>query len=122
MKRRPPRATRTDTLCPYTTLFRADRAGAPVAAAAARRDHRHRGTHDRPGGRGLMELVLSLAIGILAASGVWLLLRPRTFQVIIGLTLISYALHLFIFSIRSEHHTSELQTLMRHSYAVYRSQ
>ncbi|CAM5557251.1 hypothetical protein RLIN73S_07490 [Rhodanobacter lindaniclasticus] len=38
-----------------------------------------------------MELVLAAAIGILAASGVWLLLRPRTFQVIIGLTLISYA-------------------------------
>ncbi|MEO7050350.1 MAG: Na+/H+ antiporter subunit C [Rhodanobacter sp.] len=45
-----------------------------------------------------MELVLAAAIGILAASGVWLLLRPRTFQVIIGLTLISYAVNLFIFS------------------------
>ena len=45
-----------------------------------------------------MELVLALAIGILAGSGVWLLLRPRTFQVIIGLTLISYAVNLFIFS------------------------
>ena len=32
-----------------------------------------------------MELVLALAIGVLAGSGVWLLLRPRTFQVIIGL-------------------------------------
>lgn len=46
-----------------------------------------------------MELVLALAIGILAGSGVWLLLRPRTFQVIIGLTLISYAVNLFIFCI-----------------------
>jgi len=45
-----------------------------------------------------MEWVLSLAIGILAGSGVWLLLRPRTFQVIMGLTLISYAVNLFIFS------------------------
>ena len=36
--------------------------------------------------------------GVLAASGVWLILRPRTFQVIIGLTLISYAVNLFIFS------------------------
>ena len=45
-----------------------------------------------------MELVLALAIGVLSASGVWLLLRPRTFQVIIGLTLISYAVNLFIFS------------------------
>lgn len=45
-----------------------------------------------------MELVLALAIGVLAASGVYLVLRPRTFQVIIGLSLISYAVNLFIFS------------------------
>ncbi|GAA3915369.1 Na+/H+ antiporter subunit C [Luteimonas lutimaris] len=46
-----------------------------------------------------MELVLAIAIGVLVASGTWLLLRPRTFQVIIGLTLVSYAVNLFIFSI-----------------------
>jgi len=45
-----------------------------------------------------MEIVLSAAIGILTASGVWLLLRPRTFQVIVGLCLLSYAVNLFIFS------------------------
>jgi multicomponent K+:H+ antiporter subunit C len=45
-----------------------------------------------------MEIVLSAAIGLLAASGTWLLLRPRTFQVIIGLCLLSYAVNLFIFS------------------------
>jgi len=45
-----------------------------------------------------MELVLALAIGVLMASGVWLVLRPRTFQVAIGLSLISYAVNLFIFS------------------------
>lgn len=44
-----------------------------------------------------MELIVSLAIGILAGSGIWLLLRPRTFQVIIGLSLLSYAVNLFIF-------------------------
>jgi multicomponent K+:H+ antiporter subunit C len=43
-------------------------------------------------------LLLALTIGILAASGVWLLLRPRTYQVIIGLSLCSYAVNLFIFS------------------------
>ena len=43
-----------------------------------------------------MEIVLALAIGVLAGSGVWLLLRPRTFQVIVGLSLISYAVNLFI--------------------------
>jgi multicomponent K+:H+ antiporter subunit C len=45
-----------------------------------------------------MELVLAIAIGVLAASGIWLLLRPRTFQVIIGMTLLSYAVNLFIFA------------------------
>ena len=45
-----------------------------------------------------MEIVLAIAIGIVAGSGVYLLLRPRTFQVIMGLTLISYAVNLFIFS------------------------
>jgi multicomponent K+:H+ antiporter subunit C len=43
------------------------------------------------------ELVLSAAIGVLTGSGVWLLLRPRTFQVAIGLSLLSYAVNLFIF-------------------------
>src|SRR3546814_19254087 len=43
MIRRPPRATRTDTLFPYTTLFRSDR----------RRDHHHQ--QRRPGTRTLLE-------------------------------------------------------------------
>jgi multicomponent K+:H+ antiporter subunit C len=43
-----------------------------------------------------MEIVYSLAIGVLTASGVWLLLRPRTFQVLVGLALLSYATNLFI--------------------------
>lgn len=42
------------------------------------------------------ELVVALAIGVLTASGVWLLLRPRTFQVMLGLSLLSYAVNLFI--------------------------
>jgi len=45
-----------------------------------------------------MEVILSIGIGILSGSGVWLLLRPRTFQVILGLSLLSYAVNLFIFS------------------------
>ena len=45
-----------------------------------------------------MEIVLALAIGVLAGSGIWLVLRPRTFQVIMGLSLLSYAVNLFIFS------------------------
>ncbi|ODU08638.1 MAG: Na+/H+ antiporter subunit C [Rubrivivax sp. SCN 71-131] len=48
-----------------------------------------------------MEIVVSLAVGVLAAAGVWLVLRPRTFQVLIGLSLLSYAVNLFIFSVGS---------------------
>ena len=43
-----------------------------------------------------MEAVLALAIGILTTSGLWLLFRPRTFQVVLGLSLLSYAVNLFI--------------------------
>jgi multicomponent K+:H+ antiporter subunit C len=44
----------------------------------------------------MMEFVLAIGIGALAGSGVWLILRPRTFQVIVGLSLLSYAVKLFI--------------------------
>jgi multicomponent K+:H+ antiporter subunit C len=44
-----------------------------------------------------MELIIALGIGVLGGSGVWLMLRPRSFQVIIGLSLLSYAVNLFIF-------------------------
>lgn len=45
-----------------------------------------------------MELIYALAVGIFCGCGVWLLLRPRTFQVILGLALLSYATNLFIFA------------------------
>ena len=48
-----------------------------------------------------MEVVISLAIGVMGGAGVWLVLRPRTFQVLIGLSLLSYAVNLFIFSVGS---------------------
>ncbi len=44
-----------------------------------------------------MESVIALAIGILFGSGIWLILRPRSFQVLTGLLLMSYAVNLFIF-------------------------
>ncbi|WP_105429777.1 Na+/H+ antiporter subunit C [Neorhizobium sp. T6_25] len=46
-----------------------------------------------------MELVLATAIGVMAGCGVWLILRPRTYQVIVGLSLLSYAVNLFIFGV-----------------------
>lgn len=45
-----------------------------------------------------MALLLATFIGILAGSGVWLLLRPRTYQLVIGLSLCALAVNLFIFS------------------------
>jgi multicomponent K+:H+ antiporter subunit C len=48
-----------------------------------------------------MEVLLALVIGVLGGAGVWLVLRPRTFQVVMGLVLLSYAVNLFIFSMGS---------------------
>jgi len=45
-----------------------------------------------------MLLLLALFLGTLAGCGVWLLLRARTFDAILGLTLLSYAVNLFIFA------------------------
>ena len=44
-----------------------------------------------------MSLILALSLGTLTGCGVWLLLRARTFDTVLGLTLLSYAVNLFIF-------------------------
>ena len=46
----------------------------------------------------MIEWLLASGIGILAGGGVWLCLRRRTFDVVLGLTLVSYAVNLFIFA------------------------
>src|SRR3546814_6881397 len=78
MIRRPPRSTRTDTLFPYTTLFRSDGsvAGAPTA------------------GRGVVPRAGPAPPGDADSRAVPI-------------------------AERSEEHTSELQSLMRNSYAVF---
>src|SRR3546814_3160742 len=102
MIRRPPRSTRTDTLFPYTTLFRSrtdHRHANPArrqlqAQAFAERDDRGLGRAisrqsrkaDETGGRGDIDQVPAI----------------RTVR-----------------RARSEEHTSELQSLMRISYAVF---
>src|SRR3546814_5935262 len=99
MIRRPPRSTLTDTLFPYTTLFRAGRIGrrvgsqrAPVVIGAA-----------------IVAGLLSREAEVIARAGMLgvelqhlleILLRRRGHR-------------------RSEEHTSELQSLMRISYAVF---
>lgn len=45
-----------------------------------------------------MELLLASAVGVLTASGVYLVLRQRTFPVIVGLSLLSYAVNVFLFA------------------------
>src|SRR3546814_10176552 len=87
--RRPPRSTRTDTLCPYTTLCRSPLA-VPVIMAGVR-----------------TSLVLIAGTASLAcfinAGGLGEILQT-------GISL---------FRFRSEEHTFELQSLMRISYAVF---
>ncbi len=45
-----------------------------------------------------MELIVASAIGVLTAGGVYLLLRLRTFPVILGLAMLSYAVNVFLFA------------------------
>src|SRR3546814_1253615 len=89
MIRRPPRSTRTDTLFPYTTLFRS--ADAHPSRLLGRRagepDARRRDRARLPGAPAPRTARSRRAVGHLAA--------------------------------RSEEHTSELQSLMRISYAVF---
>lgn len=44
-----------------------------------------------------MEILAALCIAVLTACGVFLLLRARTFSVVLGLSLVSYAVNLFLF-------------------------
>src|SRR3546814_4518142 len=81
MIRRPPRSTRTDTLFPYTTLFRSPTGSSPLSA-------RWHSTSRRLS----LESIRSSAAACAACS-------PN--------------------GARSEEHTSELQSLMRISYAVF---
>src|SRR3546814_4204872 len=95
MIRRPPRTTRPDTLFPYTTLFRSrhgsDMGGATPAAAA------HAGAV--AGARQSRRTGRADAVGG-AVAGRWTVTARRR-------------------GARSEEHTSELQSLMRISYAVF---
>src|SRR3546814_9945832 len=109
MIRRPPRSTRTDTLFPYTTLFRSPVDAMCEGDGYLLNDPFAGGTH-------LPDLTLirpvfldGEVIGIAAAS--------LHHQDVGGITPGSIPPHAT--SIRSEEHTSELQSLMRISYAVF---
>src|SRR3546814_8401598 len=99
MIRRPPRSTRTDTLFPYTTLFRSQRAFAPRCPGSSTRPHVAR---TRSAGMSSISAVARRSIQVRHGDK--------------GLQFASTAMHP---SSRSEEHTSELQSLMRISYAVF---
>src|SRR3546814_3262044 len=98
MLRPPPRSTRTDTLFPYTTLFRSG-AGSPVRVAA--------GISQQSRAYGDMGLVVHLNAQLPHQN---IALQWFTGDSILAL--------LPLPGTRSEEHTSELQSLMRISYAV----
>jgi multicomponent K+:H+ antiporter subunit C len=45
-----------------------------------------------------MELLIAIVVGLLTAAGIYLMLRQRTFPVIVGLSLLSYAVNMFLFA------------------------
>lgn len=45
-----------------------------------------------------MELLMASGVGVLTTVGVYLILRARTFPVVLGLTFLSYAVNLFLFA------------------------
>src|SRR3546814_7638347 len=92
MIRRPPRSTRTDTLFPYTTLFRSQHPARP--ARGGDRDP------DQRGGAGVSHEALRT-------------IEPKMQRAVEAMERDFAGIR------RSEEHTSELQSLMRISYAVF---
>lgn len=45
-----------------------------------------------------MEFLIALSVGVMTACGVYLVLRARTFPVVVGLTFLSYAVNVFLFA------------------------
>src|SRR3546814_1547359 len=102
MIRRPPRSTRTDTLFPYTTLFRSD----PRMLQALYETLRRSG--DRDQARSVFEAALATSPQVAA---LW--------QARLAVEDASDPLALEVAGRRSEEHTSELQSLIRNSYAAF---
>src|SRR3546814_1642771 len=101
MLRRPPRSTRTDTLFPYTTLFRSEAAGNKLGLALGK---------DIGGGAIIADLARMphLLVAGTTGSGKSVAINTMILSLLYRLT-----------PDRSEEHTSELQSLMRISYAVF---
>src|SRR3546814_4856321 len=98
MVRRPPRSTRTDTLFPYTTLFR---------------------SIPRAGARGRTMRSAATPTAPTASSRGWLLALASAVAAGLGIRLLFLGDKALWLDERSEEHTSELQSLMRISYACF---
>src|SRR3546814_3914560 len=123
MIRRPPRSTRTDTLFPYTTLFRSEACAQLVFAYPARRIAQSASNNPVLN----VIVVLSLALqgvtlampslrDVLALQAIDTRLTMIVTAAVLGTWLAAEWLNHYL---RSEEHTSELQSLMRISYAVF---
>src|SRR3546814_5168131 len=104
MIRRPPRSTRTDTLLPYTTLVR----------SSSRRyiEGRKSGFRNWPHTKRCQQSFCKDKATLPDIQSVCVMLRPC-------MDVISFLIIVVRGSVRSEEHTSELQSLMRISYAVF---
>src|SRR3546814_9413184 len=108
LRRRPPRSTRTDTLFPYTTLFRSSpslpyRLGAEISVQSAAWRGAIAGTRDHQAG--LRRVGGDQRQGVLSRDHAHMFVEIPP--------------HVSVRDFRSEEHTSELQSLMRNSYAVF---
>src|SRR3546814_1578555 len=116
MIQRPPRSTRTDTLFPYTTLFRSNH---PLAYSLLTPKHinlcmnpwleRIRFNRRLPKQKHFHD-----CLSITSLTDI-----HKLTWAIISQTAIIRAGEIIHFNSRSEEHTSELQSLMRNSYAVF---
>src|SRR3546814_5024445 len=123
MRRLPPRSTRTDTLFPYTTLFRSGGKRELVAHRPADGEHAVRVARYDDQARGPLvhpqvEAVRVGAGGLLHGEAVDGQLSPTRDVLALDLEIAQCADVGHWSSFRSEEHTSELQSLMRISYAV----
>src|SRR3546814_2215241 len=113
MIRRPPRSTRTDTLFPYTTLFR----------SAHQKQHYNRTDESKFDNR-VAGCVIKAALAGISERRKPTAIHPAPHSVSrrseISLAICwNWAIRSLLLAARSEEHTSELQSLMRISYAVF---
>src|SRR3546814_4007101 len=99
MIRRPPSSTRTDTLFPVTTLFRSVAKDSTALL--------------------IVGLIISVPLIVAGSAIIMALLGRLPILVWAGAALLGWVAGEMLVSDRSEEHTSELQSLMRISYAVF---